>query len=310
MYLHVYIYMRLVFHIDKEINFINDNNQLSLPRIMKRKFLYSMLLSALLLTSCHAPKNVTYLKEAEAISQAELMQPNSRIDPLLGPGDLLNIRVYASNMASVAQFNKGFTLSPDGQISNMSTGVSNTSKDASTDYYLVNSEGDIDFPVLGLIHVAGKTKEVLAEDIRSMIYPKYVTSAPTVEIRLMNFKVTVLGAVRSPGVVTSSNERLNILEALALAGDLDIKGQRDNILLYRTNMDGTREIHRLNLNERDLLLSPYFNLQQNDFIYVEPNRSAKQNAWQMPQGWNVAISIVGGLSSIAGLVIGIVNLTK
>lgn len=266
----------------------------------------------MLVTSCHAPKNVTYLKEAESIPAEQLRMSNSRLDPDLGPGDLLNIRVYASNMASVAQFNKGFTVTPDGSITSFGgsqSGLQNKTE-ASTDYYLVNSEGYIDFPVLGLIHVAGKTKEVLAEDIRSKIYPKYVTTPPTVEIRLMNFKVTVLGAVRSPGVVTSQNERLNILEALALAGDLDIKGQRDNILLYRTNSDGTHEIHRLNLNDRDLLLSPFFNLQQNDFIYVEPNRSAKQNAWQMHQGWSVAISVVGGLSSIASLVIGVINLTK
>jgi polysaccharide export outer membrane protein len=81
-------------------------------------------------------------------------------------------------------------------------------------------------------------------------------------------------------------------------------------MLYRTNSDGSREVHRLDLHDRNLLLSPYFNLQQNDFIYVEPNRSARQNAWQMHQGWTTSISIVSGLSSIAGLVIGIVNLSN
>lgn len=278
---------------------------------MKKFLLYVVAVAIVGLSSCKAPKNVTYLMEAEQLSDTQLRQSNSRVDPELAPGDLLNIKVFASNMASVAQFNKGMSITPDGQVTNMNLNNNLSSKvESSTDYYLVNSQGNIDFPVLGSIHVAGKTKQMLADEIRSMIYPKYVTTAPTVDIRLMNFKVTVLGAVMRPGVVTSENERLNILEALALAGDLDIKGQRDNILLYRTNNDGSREIHRLNLNDRDLLLSPYFNLQQNDFIYVEPNRSAKQNAWQMPQGWNVAISIVGGLSSVAGLVIGIVNLTK
>lgn len=278
---------------------------------MKKFLLYSATLMVAALTSCNAPKNVTYLMEADGIPAEQLKTSNSRIDPDLGPGDLLNIKVYASNMASVAQFNKGMSITPEGQVASISLNNNlNNRAEASTDYYLVNSEGNIDFPVLGEIHVAGKTKEMVAEEIRSMIFPKYVTTPPTVDIRLMNFKVTVLGAVNHPGVVTSENERLNLLEALALAGDLDIKGQRDNILLYRTNTDGTREIHRLNLNDRDLLLSPYFNLQQNDFIYVEPNRSAKQNAWQMHQGWTVAISVVGGLSSVAGLVIGIVTLTK
>lgn len=278
---------------------------------MKRIHLYLAAASLAMLTSCHAPKNVTYLMEAEQMSPEQLRMANQRVDPELGPGDLLNIKVYASNMASVAQFNKGYMVNAEGQISSMSSNSSlNNRAEASTDYYLVNSDGDIDFPVLGMLHVTGRTKEELAEEIRSMIYPKYVTTPPTVDIRLMNFKVTVLGAVKSPGVVTSSNERLNLLEALAMAGDLDIKGQRDNILLYRTNTDGSHEIHRLNLNDKDILLSPYFNLQQNDFIYVEPNRSAKANAWQMHQGWSVAISVVSGLSSIAGLVIGIINLTK
>ncbi len=279
---------------------------------MKRYALVAGVIALAALTSCHAPKKVAYLVEADQIPAEQLRKPNSRVDPILAPGDLLNIKVYAANMASVAQFNKGMTVGPDGRIENVSTNSTTLSNqsEASTDYYLVDSNGDIDFPVLGMINVTGKTKEELAEEIRSQIYPKYVTTAPTVDIRLMNFKVTILGAVANPGVVTSNNERLNVLEALALAGDLDIRGERDNIMLYRTNADGTHEIHRLNLNDRNLLLSPYFNLQQNDFIYVEPNRSAKQNAWQMHQGWSVAISIVGGISSVAGLVIGIVNLSK
>lgn len=267
---------------------------------------------ALLATSCHAPKKVTYLENIDQLTASELKRSNERLDPVLSPGDLLNISVYASNMASVAQFNKGMSVSPEGSISqiNRNSTITNNRPGASTEYYLVDSNGDIEFPVLGEIHVAGKTKEMVAEEIRSMIYPKYVTTPPTVDIRLTNFKVTVLGAVRTPGVVSSDNERLTILEAIAKAGDLDIKGQRDNILLYRTNSDGTREVHRLDLTDANLLMSPYFNLQQNDFVYIEPNRSAKQNAWQMHQGWSVAISIVGGLSAVAGLVIGVVNLTK
>lgn len=279
---------------------------------MKRIAIIAGITALLSLTACHAPKKVAYLVEADQIPAEQLRQPNSRVDPILAPGDLLNIKVYAANMASVAQFNKGMTVGPDGTISNITNSSNNLSNktESSTDYYLVDSNGDIDFPILGPIHVTGKTKEDVSEEIRSKIYPKYVTTPPTVDIRLMNFKVTILGAVNHPGVVTSTNERLNILEALALAGDLDIRGERENIMLYRTNADGSHEVHRLDLNDRNLLLSPYFNLQQNDFIYVEPNRSAKQNAWQMHQGWSVAISIVGGISSVAGLVIGIVNLTK
>jgi polysaccharide export outer membrane protein len=119
-----------------------------------------------------------------------------------------------------------------------------------------------------------------------------------------------MGAVRNPGMYVSKNERLNFLEAIALAGDLDIKGERENILLYRTNADGTREVHRLNINDKNFLLSPYFNLQQNDLIYVVPNKSLANTSWQMNPSISAAITVVGGLSSIASLVIGIVNLAK
>lgn len=265
---------------------------------------------AFILASCHAPGKVTYLEDAEAIPAELLNQRQPAADPVLSQGDLLNIRVYSSDMAAVAPFNKGQYLTAEGQISSVTQTSNNASGESSTDFYLVNVNGDIDFPILGTIHVAGKTKQQVAEEIKADIYPKYVKNAPTVEIRLMNFKVTVLGQVHSPGQYEAKNERMNILEAIAMAGDLDIKGERNNVLLYRTNPDGTREIHRLNLHDRNLLLSPYFNLQQNDFIYVEPNRSAKQNAWQMHQGWSTAISIVSGISSVAGLVIGIVNLSK
>lgn len=277
---------------------------------MRKLVLYIASLFLVLLSSCETPQKVTYLADIDSLTIAELQQKNTRVNPVLGPGDLLNIKVFASNMASVAQFNKGMSLSADGSVTNYSQTNSINRVESSAEYYLVNSNGNIDFPVLGTIAISGKTKEQVADEIKSMIYPKYVKQPPTVEVRLMNFKVTVLGQVGKPGVITSENERMNILEAIALAGDLEIKGQRDNILLYRTNNDGTREVHRLDLTDRDILLSPYFNLQQNDFIYVEPNRSAKQNAWQMPQAWTISVSVIGGISSLASLIIGIVNLTK
>ena len=150
----------------------------------------------------------------------------------------------------------------------------------------------------------------MAEEITDAIYPKYLTEKPVVDVRLMNFRVTVAGAVKSPGMYQSRNERMTFLEAIAMAGDLDIKGDRERIYLYRTNPDGTREVHRLNINDRNFLMSPYFQLQQNDVIYVEPNKSMRQGAWQLNPAVTATITIVGGLSSVASLVIGIVNLSK
>lgn len=267
---------------------------------------------AILLSGCSAPKKVPYLVDAETIPRESLAAVSTVKDPIFVQGDLLNICIYASDPTAVAQFNKGQYLTPEGAISKTSnnTNTAGTNTTSLTDYYLVDAEGNIDYPVIGRIHIAGKTKEQLAREIKDAIYPRYIKIEPTIDIRLMNFRVTILGQVKSPGVYQSDNERMNILEALAKAGDLDIRGDRENVLLYRTNADGTREVHRLNLHDKSLLLSPYFNLQQNDFIYITPNRSAAASAWQMHQGWTTAISVVSGLASIAALVIGIINLNK
>ena len=250
---------------------------------------------AILLTGCSAPKKVPYLVDAETIPRESLAAVSTVKDPIFVQGDLLNICIYASDPTAVAQFNKGQYLTPEGAISKTSnnTNTAGTNTTSLTDYYLVDAEGNIDYPVIGRIHIAGKTKEQLAREIKDAIYPRYIKIEPTIDIRLMNFRVTILGQVKSPGVYQSDNERMNILEALAKAGDLDI-----------------REVHRLNLHDKSLLLSPYFNLQQNDFIYITPNRSAAASAWQMHQGWTTAISVVSGLASIAALVIGIINLNK
>lgn len=267
---------------------------------------------AIILTGCSAPKKVPYLVDAETIPRESLAAVSTVKDPIFVQGDLLNICIYASDPTAVAQFNKGQYLTPEGAISKTSnnTNTAGTNTTSLTDYYLVDADGNIDYPVIGRIHIAGKTKEQLAREIKDAIYPRYIKIEPTIDIRLMNFRVTILGQVKSPGVYQSDNERMNILEALAKAGDLDIRGDRENVLLYRTNADGTREVHRLNLHDKSLLLSPYFNLQQNDFIYITPNRSAAASAWQMHQGWTTAISVVSGLASIAALVIGIINLNK
>ncbi len=267
----------------------------------------------LLATSCSAPKKVPYLVGAEMIPEEILSQTSTVSDPVITPGDLLNIEVTSPNMATVAPFNKGRYVDADGKIQviyRQTTSYSNSGLEVSTDYYLVNADGKIEFPIVGKIHVGGMTKAQVAEAVVNAIYPRFVTERPNVDIRLMNFRVSVAGAVRNPGVYQSRNERMTFLEAISMAGDLDIKGDRENILLYRVNADGTREVHKINIQDRNFLMSPYFTLQQNDFIYVQPNKSMQNQAWQMAPGVQSTITIVGGISSLASLVIGILNLTK
>lgn len=242
-----------------------------------------------------------------------LSQSQDTSDPVIKIGDLLNINVTGVNMVAMAPFNRGKYIDSEGKIMDLGRQVSSGSNygvEMSTEYYLVNSDGCIDFPIVGKIHVAGLTKNQVAENIVNDIYPKFVTEKPSVDIRLMNFRVTIAGAVKNPGVYQSKNERMTFLEAISMAGDLDIKGQRDNILLYRINADGQREVVRVDINDKNFLLSPYYNLQQNDFIYVVPNKSLQKSAWSMDPAVTATITVVGGISSLASLVIGIINLTK
>lgn len=279
---------------------------------MKNYLKIASLTFAIILSSCSsAHKKVPYMVDAETIPTEVLSNGLTSGEPVISSGDLLNIEVSGADMVGVSLFNKGKYVSLDGTISQNSTNnMTNSTPEKSTLYYLVDKNGDIDFPIVGKLNVGGLTKTQIVDVIQNAIYPKYIKEVPSVDIRLMNFRVTVLGAVKSPGVVESKTERLNFLEAIALAGDLDIKGQRENIMLIRTLGNGQREIHRLNLNDKDILLSPYFNLQQNDIIYVQPNKSAAHSAWQLNPAVNATITIVGGISSILSLLIGIANLVK
>ncbi len=267
----------------------------------------------LLFTSCSAPKKVPYFVDAETISTETLSQLPVNADPIISVGDLLNIEVTGANVNALAPFNRGRYIDPEGKVNTYGrpmTQYNNTGLEVSTEYYLVNADGSIDFPIIGRIEVAGLTKKEVAAKIADDIYPKYVTEKPIVDIRLMNFRVTVAGAVKNPGVYQSKNERMTFLEAISMAGDLDIKGDRENILLYRINPDGKREVVKLDIHDKDFLMSPYFTLQQNDYIYVQPNSSMRASAWQMNPAVSATITVVGGMSSLASLVVGIINLSK
>ena len=143
--------------------------------------------------------------------------------------------------------------------------------------YLVDNQGDINFPVLGEIHVGGLTKL----EIENLIIDKlkaYLKEAPLVTVRIVNYRISVLGEVTKPGSFIVSNERVNLLEALAMAGDLTIYGMRDNVKLIRTGQGNKQEIITLDLNKAETVMSPYYQLQQNDIIYVTPNKTKAKNS--------------------------------
>jgi polysaccharide export outer membrane protein len=167
--------------------------------------------------------------------------------------------------------------------------------------YLVDNDGTIDFPVIGKITVGGLTKSQTEQLIVEKIRPYMAaTENPIVTVRMVNYKISVLGEVARPGMFTVANEKISILEALAQAGDLTIYGVRDRVKLIREDAMGKKEIHTLNLNDANIISSPYYYLQQNDIVYVEPNKVKAQNSsvGSMTTLWFSATSILISLTSL------------
>jgi polysaccharide export outer membrane protein len=164
--------------------------------------------------------------------------------------------------------------------------------------YLVDNDGFIEFPVLGHLQVGGLTKGELEELISDKL--KAYLQNPIVTVRMSGYKISVLGEVARPGIFTVNYEKINIFEALALAGDLTIWGMRDNVKLIRENSNGQSEVININLNRSDIVSSPHYYLQQNDILYVTPNKSKAKNAdiGQSAPLWLNATSILISVANI------------
>jgi polysaccharide export outer membrane protein len=161
--------------------------------------------------------------------------------------------------------------------------------------YLVLEDGTIDFPTLGRIKVAGYTQEELQKHIKKLLHERMKVD-PVVTVRLMNFKVLVIGEVNKPGQYTIGKRRIDLFEALTLAGDLTINGKRENVLIRRQLPDGTFKYVKLDLSKAEVTTSPYFYLQQNDMIYVQPNRAKTlQSDISL---WNTVMSITSFLMGV------------
>ena len=182
-------------------------------------------------------------------------------------GDKLQIQVSAFDEIAVRPFNRG-TMAATSSAAEGSSG----SGGSGGSEYAVSSEGTIIFPVLGAVYCKGMTKQQLKEDLESRL-KRYLTD-PMVTITLTNFNISVLGEVKNPGQKTSPTEKLNVFQAIALAGDLTYDANRTNVKLIRNSeTTGKEEIISLDLSEASVVNSPYYFLQQNDILYVEPDRN-------------------------------------
>jgi polysaccharide export outer membrane protein len=258
---------------------------------MKMKSFLILILSTLLMASCTSYKNVPYLQNPEAVNSYKEVLP--MYDAKIMPKDLLTITVNTTDPEAAAPFNMTVQTAQ-----NLATSRSTYSQPM-LQQYLVSNEGTIDFPVLGQLNVGGLTKNEAENMIREKLKP-YLREMPIVTVRMSNYKIAVLGEVARPGMFTVSNEKVNIFEALAMAGDLTIWGMRDNIKLIREDAEGKREIITLNLNNAEIVTCPYYYLQQNDIIYVNPNKTKAKNSdiGQSTSLWFSATSILVSIASL------------
>jgi polysaccharide export outer membrane protein len=223
-----------------------------------KKILYKLLLLVTLVAvfaSCVSRKDLVYFQGIDQVTEDVTYKNNE----VIKVNDLLEITVISENMAAAKPYNN-FVL----EASLEEKGTSTLSKPQ----YLVNNEGMINFPQLGKLKVSGKSLSELETYLQDLLV-KYVTDV-TVDARLLNFKLTFLGEVGSPGTINIPEGKVNILQGLGLVGDVSFTGKRDNVLLIRSS-NGLQKTYRVDLTQPDLFKSDYFYLQQNDVIVVEPN---------------------------------------
>lgn len=226
-------------------------------------FILLVTLISLTTTSCISKKKINYFQANQIGNDIQSLDIDHKYIAKLQPGDILSILVSSLSPEASEMFNP---YMPNINSVAAQQTLQTTSPIAATGY-LVNHEGCITIPMIGKVIVSGLTTEEVTDLITTKL-DKYLEQ-PTVNIRILNFKISVLGEVNRPAVYTIPNEEVTLPEALAMAGDLTIYGKRSNVMLIR-NINGKRQFNRVNMTKRDLFNSPFYYLQANDVIYVEP----------------------------------------
>lgn len=279
---------------------------------MNKKFLNALraglfMATAIIAASCSTPKNITYFQD---VTDNMTVENAARRDIKVEPDDKLSIIVNSKDPALANLFNLGVYSNRLGQVSPTS-GTGTVLMDYSLpnsegiSTYTVTPEGNIDFPVLGKLHVAGMTRSELAGYIKGELMGRDLVKDPTVTVEFINTGISVLGDVNRPGRFDINRDNLTIVEAIALAGDLTILGKRDNVLVMREE-NGKTNTYRVDLTDaKSLMSSPAYYLKQDDVIYVEPNNMKKRST--TVNGNNVLnasfwISVASLLSSVAVLI--------
>ena len=258
--------------------------------------LICMILLSFLLAACQSYKKVPYLQDVEAVNQAT--QQETLYDAKIMPKDLLTIVVSCTSPELAAPFN--LTIASPSNLS-----IQYTTTQPVLQQYLVDNEGKISFPVLGALTVGGLTKKQAEQLIVDKLKP-YMKENPIVTVRMVNYKISVIGEVARPGTFTISNEKVNLLEALAMAGDMTVYVLRDNVKLIREDANGKQQIVPLDLNNAETILSPYYWLQQNDIVYITPNKAKARNS-DVGNSTSLWFSATSILVSVVSLLVNILK---
>ena len=244
----------------------------------------------LLNSSCASKKEVVYFRQS--IGEQKDSKTSS-YEPILQADDVLLIVISAENPEVAAPYNLNYLLAMQAQS------AANSPLGLQLQSYLIDRKGNVDFPLLGKIKLGGLTRIEAIQKIKSLL--ENHIKDPSVNLRILNFKVSVIGEVNRPGSFPIQSERITLLEALSLAGDLTIYGNRNSILVIREK-EGLKTIEKVDITKRDFINSPYYYLCQNDQIYVEPNKT-KVNASVIGPDITVGLSALSILVTILALTI-------
>lgn len=258
---------------------------------MKIKYVaYLVVCVAVFFTACTSTKKIIYLQDVVPLKQQEIEQ---KYEVIIHSDDLLAIMVNSRDPELALPFNMPMITYQLGSANNGQQRVLG---------YLVDTNGNIDFPILGQIHAEGLTRMQLTELIKNRLIEGDLIKDPIVTVQFLNFKISVMGEVGRPGSFTISGDRITLLEALSMAGDLTIYGRRDRVGVIREN-NGKRTILFHDLRSAEIFNSPCYYLQQNDIVYVEPNKAKSgQSSINQNNSIGVWVSVISLLTTIAVLI--------
>ena len=251
--------------------------------MMKKNNLYSILAALLFVTGCAGSRDLVYFSN---MANSGTVNNNIPGTVILHQKDILSVTVNSSNPESNLLFNGNKTAGANNQLTHSG--------------YKVNEKGIVNLPLIGDYKIEGQTIEEAQTEISKKL--SALVKNPVVDIQLLNFKISVIGEVNKPATFTITDENVNLLEALGMAGDMTVYGRRDNVLVIR-NENGRKTMNRLNLNNVEAMDSPYFNLKQNDIVYVEPDKSKAVEYSQNTRMLPVVIASISALAVLAAVLL-------